>query len=478
MKIPPFTRRRFLASASATASLTVLGKELLAPQSAFAAPAAVRRDVGNLTASHSLLVNYGKAITAMKALPSNDPLSWDYQAAIHGTTLSGSFPAWRTCEHGTYFFWSWHRMYLYYFEKIIRKMSGDCGWTIPYWNWKSLSQRQVPAPFRDSSSPLFATRRAEMNDGTGSLTPGQVNYDPAMLLTSFSPASSGVEAPHGAIHGAVGGLMCCVSSAAGDPVFYLHHCNIDRIWNLWLGQGGGRSNPIGDATWKNTQFTFVDENGALVKLTGCDVLRCAEQLNYVYEEEPPQVNQYCLRIVRPPYWIKRLLYRIPIPPIKIGPDPVEIPLDLRRIEAQLSPRILESRSQNLILEMDGIEADKQPEISWEVYIGLPQGAKPDPEGPHFVGIISLFGAGIRSGDGHHKFTPARAAFPLSRALRAAGRNLKPEAVMLTIVPSSLLIKGKLVPMKPAANVTIVNLSISAEVPSTKAPPPATTKPIG
>ena len=65
-------------------------------------------DVGGMSATDPVLVSYGKAVQAMQALPDANPLSWAYQVAIHGTTLSGSKTAWDTCQHGNYFFWSWH----------------------------------------------------------------------------------------------------------------------------------------------------------------------------------------------------------------------------------------------------------------------------------------------------------------------------------------------------------------------------------
>src|SRR5260370_160690 len=130
------TRRQFLATGAAAASVAILRPSLFDGGTALAAPF-LRRDVGGLAASDPILVSYANAIHAMKMRPATDPLSWDYQAAIHGTLLSGSHTAWNTCEHGTYFFWSWHRMYLYWFEKIIRRMSGDYGWALPYWNYES-----------------------------------------------------------------------------------------------------------------------------------------------------------------------------------------------------------------------------------------------------------------------------------------------------------------------------------------------------
>ena len=153
------TRRRFLLLAGAAASVTVLGPWSSPGVVAQTTTPFVRRDVGAMSASDPILVSYRKAIKAMKALPASDPRSWTYQAAIHGTTLAQTRTAWNTCEHGTYFFWSWHRMYLYWFERIVRQMSKNTHWALPYWNWSSASERRLPAPFRDPGSELFTANR-------------------------------------------------------------------------------------------------------------------------------------------------------------------------------------------------------------------------------------------------------------------------------------------------------------------------------
>lgn len=108
----PVTRRHFLATAGAAASVTLLSEPLFDGAVARAAVPLVRRDVGKMDANDPILVAYGNAIQKMQSLPNNNPLSWAYQAAIHGTLLSPPLTAWNTCEHGTDFFWSWHRMYL------------------------------------------------------------------------------------------------------------------------------------------------------------------------------------------------------------------------------------------------------------------------------------------------------------------------------------------------------------------------------
>src|SRR2546421_12928998 len=102
------TRRYFLGTAGAAASAALLAEPLFNFGVAEAAVPLVRRDVGRMNATDPILLAYRRAIAAMQALPATNPLSWSYQAAIHGTTLSGMQTAWNSCEHGTDFFWSSH----------------------------------------------------------------------------------------------------------------------------------------------------------------------------------------------------------------------------------------------------------------------------------------------------------------------------------------------------------------------------------
>ena len=75
-------------------------------------------------------------------------------------------------------------------------------------------------------------------------------------------------------------------TAAQDPIFWLHHANIDRLWNHWIQQGAGRADPT-DAAWLNTTFIFYDEAGHAVYLTGAEIVDSVGQLNYRYDDDPP-----------------------------------------------------------------------------------------------------------------------------------------------------------------------------------------------
>jgi len=458
-----FTRRRFLTTAGAAASVAIFGPSLL-DGGRVSAASLVRRDVGGMVASDPILVSYRKAIKAMKLLPLSNPLSWEYQAAIHGTWTTPELTAWNTCEHSTLYFWSWHRMYLYWFERIIRKMSGDSSWALPYWNWTSASQRKLPAPFRASGSELYTSHRnAAFNDGTGSLPASDVTYSAAFAFTGFTSANSSIQGtPHGDIHIDIGGWMHDVETAGKDPIFYLHHSNIDRLWNLWLAQGGGRTDPLGDTTWKNRPSTFFDENGKQVTMTACEVLRSAEQLNYSYEGEPTEVRPFCLRIFRPNFVFQVIeLIHWPGPPIELGPDRVSFPLEIKQLRQRLA-KIAESTTETLLLKFDGVEAERQPGVVWEVYVGLPANVAPDPEGPYYVGNLSLFGSGIRSGDGHgHKYKPAQFSYAINKVMRNSLRANQ-DNPSVTFVPHGILINGKPSRPKVESPVRIGRVSLAVE----------------
>ena len=100
----------------------------------------IRKDVWGLTNAAGdwpqELTEYAQAVAAMRELdpPGNgkptDPLSWKFQAAIHGRDRPNGSPDdsnefWNDCQHGSWFFLAWHRMYLCAFESIIQHFLDD-----------------------------------------------------------------------------------------------------------------------------------------------------------------------------------------------------------------------------------------------------------------------------------------------------------------------------------------------------------------
>jgi Common central domain of tyrosinase len=463
------TRRGFLESTGKAVTAAVVGAELFGAGRAFGGPVFVRRNVDKLKANDPILVSYRKAIKKMRALPDTNPLSWAFQAAIHGTTITPVLPDWNKCEHGTEFFWSWHRMYLYWFERIVRKMSEDKDWAIPYWNWAPGSDFKLPAPFRDTTSDLYTVHRdPAINAGTGSLNAAAVSVTGSFALTNFFTTNLNIQGPHGSVHLEVGGTpagwMWSVATAGQDPIFYVHHSNVDRLWDLWLAQGGGRSDPTMDATWTGKTYTFFDESGAAVKMSACEILRAAEQLQYKYEGEPPQVLEFCKRRRPLPIWEfeQVVLFQLPGPPVELGGQEVTVPIPMREIREKAA-NVAASASDMLLLQLEGIEAEQQPGVSWGIWVGLGKGAEAVAEIPSHVGALSLFGAGIRGEmkQMQHEFMAAKAVFPLNRAMQEALKS-GGESVEIRFVPLGILVDGKATRPEVKAPVRIGKISLVIE----------------
>jgi Common central domain of tyrosinase/Polyphenol oxidase middle domain len=386
----------------------------------------IRQSIANLTASQ--IASLQRGITAMMSRPATDPTSYQFQANIHGTYASPTTPeetqGWNQCEHGSFYFLSWHRMYLYFFDRILRAASGDPTLVLPYWNWTDPAQRNLPVAFRqpaNSSNSLYIAppgRPAALDAGTAFLGAGAVDYSIAFADTNFeSPSGSGAafggqiappmqfdsphsdfeSQPHDVVHVALGGLMSDVDTAAEDPIFWLHHANIDRMWKRWLQQGN-RSDPT-DAIWLNTQFSFFDEAGHAVYLSGADIVETANQLNYQYDDDPAPMSRLThearkVEIGRAGTPLPRTTMVLTSKTQHIGLDGsllrMRIPLTTGAI-TKLHEINARKAARALFLRFDDIRYEKSSGVYYEVYVDAPVQTAVSIHTPGYVGNLSLFG---------------------------------------------------------------------------------------
>jgi tyrosinase len=184
-----------------------------------------------------------------------------------------------------------------------------------------------------------------------------------------------------------------VSCSARDPIFYLHHANIDRLWQVWLNLGLGRANPLGADSWKNQIFTFFDENGQQVVLTGCQVVDMAGQLGYTYDGVPVNNVQRCEEPILTPADVtaERETLAVSEPAeINLGLEPVsvDVPLSEAADERILDTAI--SGTGRILLIVEDVSL-LNPGAAYSIYINLPPWRLPDPNGPHFAGNLAIFG---------------------------------------------------------------------------------------
>jgi tyrosinase len=292
----------------------------------------IRKNVQTLGNPGDDLDWYGKAVAELQSRPVTDPTSWRYLAAVHGYLASEDpnptnvpFPStsdqnkfWNQCQHQSWYFEPWHRAYLICFEQIIAaavvKVNGPAGWALPYWNYSDPANnnqaRLLPAAFVPSTlsnngpNPLFvagrnsATANFNIPDQDVSLnclndtrfTGGSTGAHPGFggPNTGFSHSgriNGGVEdVPHNQIHDDIGGLMGDPLTAALDPIFWLHHANIDRLWEIWRKTLG--NSDLTDPAWLTGQsFQLHDTNGNVLTFTASQVLDTTTLLHgYRYDD--------------------------------------------------------------------------------------------------------------------------------------------------------------------------------------------------
>jgi tyrosinase len=188
--------------------------------------------------------------------------------------------------HGGPAFLPWHRQFILFFENDLRAadkaLGNDGSITLPYWDWTDPVSRGAapllaariwkedfmggdgdPADFHRVTTGPFATDwPLPYNAGDLPFLTRRFGLDGFSLLSAYedwteAKKAARYDAPswdwqakgkdsfrnslegfqpkrqlHNLVHRWVGGSMAPTTSP-NDPIFFLHHCNVDRLWALW-----------------------------------------------------------------------------------------------------------------------------------------------------------------------------------------------------------------------------------------------------
>ena len=294
-------RRTFLRStATGTAAFVFAG--LLPGLRAIAQPLPRRKSLAEMDLDHPDLVTYREFVRLMRDPALNSqPVSWVSFANVHGTSLG-----FNRCPHSNWYFLPWHRAYLRMYEAAARELTGNQDFALPYWDWTT--DRVIPesfaaAEFDGEPNPLFVEGRrlvlgeAMSTEGLGPQSMEEIYDEKSFEAFGSAPplvGQTGLEAmwitargtkgplevgPHDLVHGRVGGFMSRATSPQ-DPVFLMHHCNVDRIWAVWNSLGRvNSSNPL----WLDMRFVdhFIAPDGTMYTDVVRDLLEVAP-LGYTY----------------------------------------------------------------------------------------------------------------------------------------------------------------------------------------------------
>jgi tyrosinase len=225
----------------------------------------LRKRVDALSASE--LAALRNAYAKMQAIMDNR--GYNYWAGVHGVPQhycwhhSSRLP--RTGPTLNLFL-PWHRAYIKYFELALRDQDQNA--VLPWWRWYG----GIPAAFTDQNAggdpnPLYKAHISRPNANPpierdtrrfpGQGVPSTVRLPTSQeiaglyRITQFQQFSTRLEEIHDSIHGwtgginarGVGGDMGVIATAAYDPIFWAHHCMIDRVWYVWQLKNGVNNIP-------------------------------------------------------------------------------------------------------------------------------------------------------------------------------------------------------------------------------------------
>lgn len=192
----------------------------------------------------------------------NDQGRGVFRAFRDSHTNATSFQA-----HGDAAFLPWHRAFLLDLERELQRV--DPSVALPYWRFDLPARRVFMADYIGAhEGTTGAVRFAPSNPLAQWTTDGVLGVERSPNFDTQRESAPGASelpliqerqvvrfagpfgqlpepfelTPHGAAHVSFTGFLEDLDTAARDPLFYLLHCNVDRLWAKWQWING-RMNP-------------------------------------------------------------------------------------------------------------------------------------------------------------------------------------------------------------------------------------------
>ena len=212
---------------------------------------------------------------------------WDVFVFWHVLAMSIPLPVGNAAHSGPIFL-PWHRMYMIRLEEFMQDALGDPNFGLPYWDWAADGELPVGQQWRTDlwradyigeargevrSGPIGDMRVRLVQDAFSgdlvSVAPRRIRRASGQsfgvpTLPRVQDVTAALNQPfydvppwnqqvashrnvlegwpngpqlHNRVHVWVGGDMG-PGTSPNDPVFFLNHCNVDRIWEDWMGLRG------------------------------------------------------------------------------------------------------------------------------------------------------------------------------------------------------------------------------------------------
>lgn len=194
----------------------------------------VRRDASKM--SREDLQRFKKAVLAMIERGSDHPKAYQqYVNAHHGAADLG---------HGGPAFLPWHRAYLLKLEEDLREI--DPKVSLPYWNWTKPAPAVFAEEFFGARGRITLKWKGKDGQEKSYAFERGTHYDPKTVAPvpaaevarevakkTFLEFAIPFEDVHGGAHTGIGGDLGAIHSAAKDPLFFMLHAYVDKVWADW-----------------------------------------------------------------------------------------------------------------------------------------------------------------------------------------------------------------------------------------------------
>ena len=181
--------------------------------------------------------------------------------------------------HGAPGFLPWHRAYLLDLERELQAI--DPSVTLPYWRFDQAAPKLFTQDFLGVPNAIGTVQFSASNplqfwvtDGVqGIVRNPRSNWNPATqpgptvfteaqtfaLGTAYAAFRDMEGNPHGTAHTRWDGFIRSIGTAAKDPLFFLLHCNVDRLWAKWQRQNG-RFDPAQASSYDSSPGNPIGHN--------------------------------------------------------------------------------------------------------------------------------------------------------------------------------------------------------------------------
>ncbi|MER8722327.1 tyrosinase family protein [Mesorhizobium sp. M0999] len=458
------------------------------------------------------MASFRRGVQVMRSRPPSDPTSWFFQAAMHAVSQEAFEDAaladpkilevrdfFNQCPHfgaPSAEFLPWHRAYLYFFERILRAASGNPALTLPYWDYTNEAQRTFPREFArfvvpgsggNEVNPLYhRNRQLSFVAGTHALTAEAVAIDDLMLEPNFfgrtdedgfggglSDADAGTKGlierrPHDQLHFAIGGqigdvsgAMADVPRAAFDPIFWVHHSNIDRIWAIWSGDPGRKWGALPPASYFDTDaWIFFDGDGTQ-KTVQRRIYFNHRDLGYVYADEDlskaplalppatggdPGVFDVAARSRAVIAATRALVFSSTEPTVVNFSDTAKFDSADTTLQDAMASDV-----DDILVAFNGLSFRNAPLSGFDVYVN-PGPADTRASSP-YLGTLGLFGL-----DHSHHGPAGSQSFNVTERLRAMPKT---SDLIIKIVPFDLLTSDSEGPLRNGVELEVASIELQA-----------------